>query len=205
MKRFFQTLLFLCITSFSIQGQTLDFHPSSTANGTAQKVIKFKNIPISGNISDMVTKLQNLGYIFDGMKDGVAVLNGTFLNRNCEIVLYATPISEQMHTITVSSGSKNSWYSLKSEYTEIKNLIKEKYNVTPNKSSEKFYSPYYEGDGYEMQALRNDKCSYFSTFKIGNDKIGVYILEDKVLLLYENSSNKSLNNIEENRKAYLDI
>lgn len=205
MKRFLQTLLFLCITILSSNGQNFDFHPSSTADGTAHKVIKFRDIPISGNISDMVTKLQNLGYTFDGMKDGVAVLNGTFLNESCEIVLYATPISKQMHTITVSSGSKSSWYSLKSEYTKIKDLIKEKYNVNPNNSSEKFYSPYYEGDGYEMQALRNDKCSYFSTFKIGDDKIGVYILGDKVLLLYENSSNKSLNKREENRKAYLDI
>lgn len=202
-------LCLLCITSTQVKGQDYKFyHPNNyhpiTPQTPINESLKFKDIPIDGNISDMVTKLQEIGYTLDEKKNEVAVLKGFFANESCEIVLYATPITLQMHTITVSF-ERSSWYSLKSQYEEIKRLIKDKYNTTPNNSLEKFYSPYYEGDGYEMQALRNDKCTYFNTFKIGNDKIGVYILEEKVLLLYENSSNKALSKREESRKAYNDI
>lgn len=200
MKTILQTLLLcvFCITNIPAYAQSFNLDNASS------NVIRFKDIPISGNIEVMTEQLQKKGYVLDELDNYVAILKGNFANEDCEIVLYATPITKQMHTVTVSFSKKSSWYSLKTEYLKIKDLITEKYNVSPN-STEKFYTPYYEGDGYEMQALRNDKCAYFSTFKIGNDKIGVYIMENKVLLLYQSFYGNSLNEKEENQRVMYDL
>lgn len=192
MRVFFKVLLcLLCVTVQSVYAQD-------------SSAIKFKGIPVSGHISNMVEELKKQGYTLKELNNTSALLNGKFANETCDIIVYATATSKQVYSILVVFGKQSSWYSLKSEYLRIKNMVKDKYNVSPD-ATEKFYSPYYEGDGYEMQALSRDKCAYFSTFDIDNDKIGVYILTNKVLLNYENSANKLLDKREEDSKAYSDL
>ena len=166
--------------------------------------LEFKNTPISGKLTDMVKKLQDLGYTLEEQENYVAIMSGNFANENCEIVLYASPKTKTMHSIIVNFGEQNSWYSLKSKYKKLKEQLISKYNHTP-KSTEYFADPYYEGDGYEMQALRNEKCFYFSTFNFNNGKIGIYIVGNKVQLLYQDSKGKSINQQEENANAYDDL
>ena len=177
---------------------------TAQTNSDSHKYLEFKNTPISGTLTEMVKKMQTLGYKLEEAAEYVAIMEGSFANENCEIVLYASPKTKTMHSIIVNFGEQTSWYSLKAKYKKLKEQLTSKYNHTP-KSTEYFADPYYEGDGYEMQALRNEKCFYFSTFNFDNGKIGVYIVGNKVQLLYQDSNGNSLNEKEENESAFDDL
>ena len=177
---------------------------TAQTNSDSHKYLEFKNTPISGTLTEMVKKMQTLGYKLEEAADNVAIMEGSFANENCEIVLYASPKTKTMHSIIVNFNEQTSWYSLKAKYKKLKEQLTSKYNQTP-KSSEYFADPYYEGDGYEMQALENEKCFYFSTFNFYNGKIGIYIVGNKVQLLYQDSKGKSINQKEENESAFDDL
>lgn len=194
MKKFISFITILLIST-SIIAQT---------NNDNHEYLEFKNTPINGTLSEMVKKMQALGYKLEEAAEYVAIMEGSFANENCEIVLYASPKTKTMHSIIVNFGEQTSWYSLKAKYKKLKEQLTSKYNHTP-KSTEYFADPYYEGDGYEMQALRNEKCFYFSTFNFDNGKIGVYIVGNKVQLLYQDSNGNSLNEKEENESAFDDL
>ena len=194
MKKFISFITILLIST-SIIAQT---------NNDNHEYLEFKNTPINGTLSEMVKKMQALGYKLEEAAEYVAIMEGSFANENCEIVLYASPKTKTMHSILVNFGEQTSWYSLKAKYKKLKEQLTSKYNHTP-KSTEYFADPYYEGDGYEMQALRNEKCFYFSTFNFDNGKIGVYIVGNKVQLLYQDSNGNSLNEKEENESAFDDL
>ena len=195
MKKYLAILIVLC-ASISTIAQTGTF--------SSEQHIKFKETPITGHITDMVKKLQDLGYTLEEQENYVAIMSGNFANENCEIVLYASPKTKTMHSVIVNFSEQTSWYSLKAKYRKLKEQLTSKYNHTP-KSTEYFADPYYEGDGYEMQALENEKCFYFSTFNFYNGKIGIYIVGNKVQLLYQDSKGKSINQQEENANAYDDL
>lgn len=177
---------------------------SAQTNKDHHDCMEFKNTPISGTLSEMVKKMQNLGYKLEVSEEYVAIMEGEFANENCEIVLYSSPKTKTMHSIIVNFAEQNSWYSLKSKYLKLKEQLTSKYNFTP-KSTEYFADPYYEGDGYEMQALKREKCFYFSTFNFNKGKIGLYIIGNKVQLLYQDSKGKKINEQEENANAYDDL
>ncbi len=87
----------------------------------------------------------------------------------------------------VTFPEKVSWHSLKSEYNSFKDSYNDKYGK--GRSYEYFSDPYYEGDGYELQALRLEKCTYITFYetqegnimlKIGDDKAVQVHYEDKL-------------------------
>lgn len=168
--------------------------------------VKFKDIPIKGCLDEMIEKIKSLDYKFEEKsEDGsVAIFRGSFANEDCEIVLYASPKTKIMHSVIVNFKERHNWHSLKSKYQELKKQLMTKYNSTP-KSREYFIDPYYEGDGYEIQALKLGKCYYFSTFNFYNGKIGLYIIEDKIQLLYQDFEGYEINKKEENEKSYDDL
>lgn len=55
-----------------------------------------------------------------------------------------------------------------------------------------FSDPYYEGDGYEMQALRKDKCDYISYWEVENGIVSVKMGNSSMILSYEDSANSAI-------------
>ena len=75
------------------------------------------------------------------------------------------------------------------------------------KSTMSFFSkPYYEGDGYELQALRKEKCHYISFYKL---PLGAAIVEisqfGHIQIGYEDNINYELKKKEEESEALDDI
>lgn len=170
---------------------------------TVEQHLTFKGIPIDGTLQDVVSKLESKNFILKKQYDTVAVMEGTFANEGCNILLSTTPKSKKVYTILVMFKESDSWYSLKSDYNELKEQLKQKYKVKPD-VTETFYDPYYEGDGYELQALRKSKGFYISTFKLENGEIGLYIASE-VRLQYTDKINSEINECEENSKTYDDL
>lgn len=68
------------------------------------------------------------------------------------------------------------------------------------------FPQYYEGDGYELQALKNDKCTYSTYFKTEKGTLNVAITSSGNLSLgYEDKINTEIQTEEKNNADLNDI
>lgn len=164
----------------------------------------FKDIPITGSLENMITRLKRQGYSLESQTNSTALLSGIFANEDCGICVYTTKKTKTVYSILVVFEEETSWYSLKSAYKKFKNQLTQKYKIAPD-VTEEFVDPYYEGDGYEMQALRNRKCFYWSHFNFDNGTIKLVILDDRIALQYLDKKGNQINEKEENQSTMDDL
>lgn len=162
----------------------------------------FKNIEIGGCIDDVLTKLQNSGYtILDRGKDG-ALLSGSFAGEcNCQILVSLSEFINEVESIIVMLPESLSWWGLKGTYDDFKEKLTRKYGCP--ESIEQFYEPYYEGDGYEITALENNKVFYSSKFNADKGYIRVSIGPSRVYIAYIDALNEK--RIEEKKNLIADF
>jgi len=189
MKRF---LLTLCAILFSIAV-------------FAQEHMTFKDVPMGCDLTTFVSKLKSQGFVQDLMQDNVAILKGDFAGKsNCTILVGASERSKKVWKVVVNFPEKSSWYSLKNEYMSFKESYTKKYGKP--KSYEFFSSPYDEGDGYELQAVRLEKCNYSSFYELGQGTIWLTIGSDEnVEVHYEDKITSNIRKQEEQTSVSEDI
>ena len=174
---------------------------------SAQEHLTFKGIPIDGKLTAFISKLKAQGFQELGVVDNFALLKGDFGGEKCEIAIYASKNTNIVYQAVVILEESNSWASLKSTYREYKSLLKSKYGS--GESYEDFSSPYYEGDGYEMTAIRCNKCTYFTKFNTYNGKISLHIGNISsgaaVVLYYEDKINNEIATREESSQRINDL
>lgn len=137
-----------------------------------EKHMEFKGIPINGTLSTFVQKMKVKGYKTVYTQDNAVVMEGEFIGKKADIYILATPKTKIVWKVGVNLEKEISWSSLKSEYNKIKESYMNKYGK-PLHSFERFDEPYYEGDGYELQALKMEKCTYTSYFETPEGIISV--------------------------------
>ena len=177
MKRFI--LIILCVLFSSVlQAQ--------------EKHMEFKGIPLDGPLPAFVQKMKKQGYKTIYTQNNAVVMEGVFIGKNVNVIILATSKSNIVWKVGVNFEESNSWYSLKSDYFKIKESYIKKYGK-PLDTFEHFYDPYYEGDGYELQALKKEKCTYTTYFEtpggmifVGMDSIG------SIAILYEDGINVNI-------------
>ena len=154
-----------------------------------QEHMTFKGIPMDCNLTSFVSKLESKGYIKEVIQDNGAVLSGNFAGKDdCTILVVCTASSKLVWKIAVQFPERVSWNSLKNEYNSLKESYIEKYG-TPI-SFEFFSNPYYEGDGFELQALILEKCTYSSFFYTSQGNILLKIgTKGRVEVHYEDNIN----------------
>ena len=134
--------------------------------------MEFKGIPINGTLSSFVQKMKSKGYKSIYSQDNAVIMVGEFIGKKANIGILASTKSKIVWKVAVNLDEEISWSSLKSEYFKIKESYIKKYG-RPLRSFEKFYDPYYEGDGYELQALKMEKCTYITYFDTPTGMISV--------------------------------
>ena len=139
--------------------------------------LDFKGIPINGNLEDIVKELVKIGYTTTENK---RILTGKFIGEECIVAITESEYTGDVNAISIFINEKESWFSLKSNYFDIKELYNKKYGE--GKSVEKFDPPYEDGDGYEVLAIKRDKCHYLSRWTLSNG----YII---MSIRYVNSAN----------------
>lgn len=186
-----KTKIFLLI--FSAVVSITNVH---SQNDTAIRHLEFMGVPITGKVSDFSRKLQTKG--FERMsKDNDGFLTGQFTGKESVIMMLETPKSKQVYTISVFLKDEfKTWETLKDEYNKYKTKLTKKYGIPD--SRELFEDPYYEGDGYEMQALRMGKCLYMSKFETLAGDIILAMAEQKIVILYQDKRGCIINEAEEN-------
>ena len=170
----------------------------------AQHHLKFKGVEMNGSIIAFADSLKKKGFIVDDQDENIIWMKGTFVNEDVNIGILSTPKTHIVCRLIVVFNKKDDWYSLKSQY----NILKDNYEIKYEKDADySFFSdPYYEGDGYEMTAVKSNKCRYTSFFKGEDGGINLEISKLAcVVIVYEDFKNTQLEKIEKRNIAIDDI
>lgn len=170
--------------------------------------ISFQGISFSVPLNKFIEQLKQKGYDFIGKSENDPTFNlveGQFLNEKCTISIISTK-NEKVGQLFITLGeAHDSWYSIKGRYEDLKKIFIKKYG-NPKKSYEYFKDPYYEGDGYELQAVKKGKCIHILVFFIPNGSITIAMDKDcKLLIVYEDEKNMKIRKQEQDAKSLEDI
>ena len=170
----------------------------------------FKQYPITGDINIFIKQLESIGFIVEepfSTYYNYGVMRGKFAGvNNCVLDVVATPISHTACRVIVEFPPKHTWDDLKAQYEEFKTRLSKKYG-SPN-GYEYFSDPYYEGDGNEMVALGDEKCSYCSYFRaeFNDGIIALYLSPDcQTCIAYEDTVNTDIAGKENEQLAENDL
>ncbi len=172
----------------------------------AQEHLEFKGIPMDGPVSNFVSKLKTKGYTQVYNSGFGYALEGSFTGKPVTIYVLGTEKTGIVWKVVVNFEKATSWYTIKSQYKQYVEIFTQKYG-SPSDHFEFFSRPYYEGDGYEMQALRNDKCNYCSYFETtkGTISVGMSSNSECLSIRYEDGLNVKIRDTEKNSSILDDI
>lgn len=174
--------------------------------GAQNAHLTFKDIPIDGNVKDFADKLSKKGFTqIEGLEDDIIRMEGKFADFNAEVWLVATPKTKTIWKVVVTTKKYTSWSSIKADFEEYKEIYTKKYGKPAN-DYHFFSRPYYEGDGYEMQALKLEKCTYATVFKIPEGGIMIKMTKwGDISFSYEDNVNVKIKNSESEQSMLNDI
>lgn len=175
------------------------------------KHLTFRDVPIDGSLNAFIAQIEVKGFTSLYTADDYqgAVLSGRFIGKDVKLIIITTPKTKTVWKVAVKFEDQRNWYSLKSDYTELKSSLTVKYGGPT--SYEFFSSPYEEGDGYEMTAIYAEKCVYTSFFEIKENGVVIGYLslsinkndsQGYVSLSYEDSTNAAIMRSEKDANMY---
>lgn len=157
---------------------------------------KFDGVYIGGDISSCVAAFKAKGYRLVQTYESGVEMQTTKKGENWEVHISKTPKTNKVWKVTIYLPKRTSWYSLLSDYEEYVEIMNKIYGK-PYSQHSFFISPYELGDGYELQAVRLEKCRYLSAWTAENATIGVLMSKfEQISLQYENNANNELRKIE---------
>lgn len=193
-------LLFgLCVLGFS-SSLSAQFGPTSVIYQVHEQFaahsptdegehLTFKGIPIDGPFSSFKASMQAEGFEFLGTEGQAHGFSGIFLGQKVTVV--AMEGSGTIYRIGVVFEEQEVWSILKGQYLNIKSLLTTKYG-DPIDVVEEFQESFMESSGSEVYYLKNDRCTYQSTFQ-SSDDVGTVQLKLTNLpcvgLIYEDKIN----------------
>lgn len=173
----------------------------------AQEHMMFMKTSIDGTISEFATKMRAKGFVQKEVDKNLIIMEGEFMGKDCEIGIYGTSRTKTVwKVLVVFIKDYTSWYSIKRDYTDIVDIYTEKYGI-PSDTYHFFSSPYYEGDGYEIQALKRDKCTYrnfWMNLEYGNIEVSM-TKNANIKIGYEDRLNGDKRDTEERSQINDDI
>lgn len=180
-------------------------------SASAQEHLKVKGIPIDGSTTSFVAKLRAAGLTTNTKYSqalGRPILDGDFANlKDCKYSFLETS-DGTVCKVLIMSDYITGWYSCKSKYNDLKDLLKSKYKV--DGEYEAFRNPYYEGDGYELSAISQEKAIWKTFFSCDEGNISVSIeasdsREGYISVVYEDKINAAKFSAEREKKISDDI
>lgn len=173
----------------------------------AQEHMMFMKTPIDGTISEFATKMRAKGFVQAEVGKNCIIMEGEFMGKDCVLGIHGTSRTKTVwKVLVVFTKDYTSWYSIKRDYTDIVDSYTEKYGI-PSDTYHFFSSPYYEGDGYEIQALKMDKCTYrnfWLNLKYGSIEISM-TQNAQIKIGYEDRLNGDKRDTEEQSQINDDI
>jgi hypothetical protein len=162
----------------------------------AQDHFSFRGVSLDGNLEEFISLMAKEGFKVDKKTDNIATMTGEFTKKNVTLQILSTPQTNTVWKVSVIFEEGVTWSSLKSSYLEYQELFSRKYGK-PQSHVETFAEPFREGDGNELQALRNRKCNYSTIYELKTGTINIELDKAEVLKIsYEDSFNAQLKDAE---------
>lgn len=157
----------------------------------------FKGVPIDGTLKQYVARMKKVGFTHVGNENGVAILQGEFAGyKGCEVYVSTLEGNDVVAKIVVKFPNEEIWRLLYGDYTNLKEMLTEKYGK-PSSIKEVFEDSHFiDDDNDRMHAVRMDRCKYVTQFETEKGKIILWIEHDNfgstfVCLQYTDKINKS--------------
>ena len=160
----------------------------------AQSHLNFEGIPITGQVDNFVTKLNAKGYERTDETREFVYMKGTYMDKEVKLTVVYTPVTKTVWKVLVEFGVESSWSSLKESYFRYKDIYARKYGEPL--SVECFSGEYYDGHGYELEALSYGECSYTSSYDTLNGLIRVEMFDSGCIWIHyiDNAGAALMNN-----------
>ena len=139
--------------------------------------LKFKGVPIDGDLETFVTRMKRAGFKHAGTtRDGAEVLEGDFAgHKDCTVYVSTLDNQDLVSNIMVVFQAQDRWEYLYGDYKGLKQMLTEKYGK-PSSCIEKFQDSFgVSDDRGKMYAVQFDKCKYETRFTPDNGEIVVWI------------------------------
>lgn len=149
----------------------------------AEAPMNFADIPWGSSQQEVTKKFKSLGFKAGppDKDNDIRYDGGTLIGTKA--IAFAFFSDAKLAKITIALLPQN--HKSISTYEEMKEILIKKYGP-PDVNFEEFQSPYYKGDGYEEQAIRLGKGTFFSSWK---SRVAVTINENlAVAIMYESPS-----------------
>lgn len=173
----------LCMV-FTACNLNLDNNKSAEENTDTTEMIDaftsehlaFKGVPIDGTLKQYVARMKKAGFKYVGAQDGVAILQGDFAGyKGCEVYVSTLDGYDVVSNIVVKFPDEEIWRRLYGNYTDLKEMLTEKYGK-PSLVNEEFQdSPYLDDDNDRMYAVSMDRCKYDTHFETEKGEIILWI------------------------------
>jgi hypothetical protein len=153
----------------------------------------FMGVSVSGTTTEFANQLKPKGFVLSSESTPtLIVMTGNLGGESVELLIAGTPKTHMTAKLVVIYPKEETWHSLLVDYNKVKKIITEKYGE-PDKGYEFFSDPYSLGDGYELQAVRLEKCFYLQVWnaneKFPNQTLAVRMNKGLyVSLVYENDA-----------------
>lgn len=169
-----------------------------------QEHMKFMGTPITGTELQFETKMKAKGFVRKTrISENVIEMTGKFAGSNVEI--YIVSANNLVWKVLVDYPEQYSFSSLTSAYDDMVEQFKIKYG-TPSDHFEFFSKPYYNGDGYELQALKLEKCTYATYWNTEFGIISVSLTKFANLrIIYEDAKGVEKKNENKEKQIQNDI
>lgn len=128
----------------------------------------FMGVPMDGRISQFCNKLvsqKGLKIVERDDERGVYTLSGRFAGyTNCEFYVFDNDNTKQVYQVDVYLPEQSTWNSIKTQYNKIVRDYRSNAAYTFKSSTSDFESPYRDGGGDEVAAVKDEKVDYSTTF-----------------------------------------
>lgn len=167
--------------------------------------IEFRGLPVYGNLEKFVSQLEALGYKQTERIDNAVAMEGSFTGKEVTLFVFASKKTKNVWKVQVRFDKSTSWSSIKADYKYYKEAFEKKYGKY-DVCYEFFSKPYYEGDGFELQALRYEKCSYFTSFNVTGGVIWITMdKSERLVINYEDATGTEIQRQEKEAAVIDDI
>lgn len=149
--------------------------------------MEFENIPINGNLDKFVNKLIKLGFTDPQLvKENQIKLNGVFLDKNCEIYVFATKKNQTVYKVRIDLPGEVQ-DSLQPSFEKIQKTYSSKYGIGTTR-----YKQYrirerlmFNEPGLARHLMTGDYTRYFTA----SGDITVEVQDDYISITYSDNVN----------------
>lgn len=122
-------------------------------------------VPLNGTLSQFASKMSAKGVRTVERESTVYTLDGSYSGYSgCEFYVFPNENTGQVYKVDIYLPKRTTWSSIKNDYNKMVRQFAGNSNYRFDEEKAEFDSPYREGDGDEVAAIKAEKCNYFTDY-----------------------------------------